>query len=558
MGSKSKMPAARLGDIDTGHPPSPPTPVIIGSTNVLINSRPAARKGDMLAPHHPGIRTISEGSGSVKINGKPAARVSDSINCGGKLIIGAFNVLIGDKPESSRNAKLSVEVEELLIQKSQSSTSKNLTPYQSAQMAASIAVKYRGSDGGVATWHDYYMSNSATNPPKTSAEKKGFQRAEAEKAKIKKEDAALKTQMASAEKNESALNPLSEKMIEAISVLSEGEYATPAMEMLAGQMMTAAGISDKDQSTFKQVVDTAKSFNDKKKTSKSDSQQIDSKRANKKVEPKNFEEAINILQKRREEIAQKGYNPKYSDAELEELAQKGDVGGERFQVRFMATKYLEHRDSKDVPLSGALGLPVKNAKNYKGAKYWATSFDQIEDADSDPKLISEKLGLTYYEDTDYSLIIIDNEKAAPLSGLKSVPATFEKVGEYSSTELPDDFSEEFVDKVMNEEFQAFYNQHYNAAVANEDLIVGNVDVDDFDQYLDSTNLSNKDKKNLKLRMKMHQKIGNNEDYLGNGLTKNNVSSVSNNFGAVETLNFERRETNLKTLSDHDAISIINL
>jgi len=56
MGSKSKQAAARLGDIDTGHPPSPPTPIITGSTNVLTNGRPAARKGDKLVPHHPGDR----------------------------------------------------------------------------------------------------------------------------------------------------------------------------------------------------------------------------------------------------------------------------------------------------------------------------------------------------------------------------------------------------------------------------------------------------------------------------------------------------------------------
>jgi len=98
MGSKSKMPAARLTDVDTGHPPSPPTPVITGSANVLINSLPAARKGDMLVPHHPGIRTISEGSASVKINGMEAARITDSINCGGVLITGSANVLIGDNP----------------------------------------------------------------------------------------------------------------------------------------------------------------------------------------------------------------------------------------------------------------------------------------------------------------------------------------------------------------------------------------------------------------------------------------------------------------------------
>jgi len=98
MGSTSDQPAARLTDLDTGHPPCVPTPVITGSINVLINSLPAARQGDMLAPHHPGIRLISEGSASVLINGQPAARVTDAVDCGGVLIMGSFDVLIGDSP----------------------------------------------------------------------------------------------------------------------------------------------------------------------------------------------------------------------------------------------------------------------------------------------------------------------------------------------------------------------------------------------------------------------------------------------------------------------------
>lgn len=57
-------------------------------------------------------------------------------------------------------------------------------------------------------------------------------------------------------------------------------------------------------------------------------------------------------------------------------------------------------------------------------------------------------------------------------------------------------------------------------------------------------------------MEMHEKVGNNQDYLGNGLTKDLNSSSPNEFGAVETLNFERKEVNLKELQDAGAIQII--
>lgn len=101
--------AARLTDTGGGHECFPPSPVSAGSPDVIINGLPAARVGDTLAPHacscggghgtHP--RTIAEGSSSVLINGKPAARTGDGISCGGVIISGSGNVIIGDTPYKS-------------------------------------------------------------------------------------------------------------------------------------------------------------------------------------------------------------------------------------------------------------------------------------------------------------------------------------------------------------------------------------------------------------------------------------------------------------------------
>ena len=55
---------------------------------------------------------------------------------------------------------------------------------------------------------------------------------------------------------------------------------------------------------------------------------------------------------------------------------------------------------------------------------------------------------------------------------------------------------------------------------------------------------------------MHRAIGNNEDYLGNGLTKNNNPTIDQEYGAVETLNFERNEVNLSQLKEQNAISVM--
>lgn len=89
-----------LGDMGTDHEGFPPTPVIAGSPNVLIDSKPVARIGDPLAPHSkpkhpPHPRAIASGSATVLINGIPAAVTGGSISCGG-VTIGSGSVVIGD------------------------------------------------------------------------------------------------------------------------------------------------------------------------------------------------------------------------------------------------------------------------------------------------------------------------------------------------------------------------------------------------------------------------------------------------------------------------------
>lgn len=42
--------AATVGDIGTDHDGFPPTPIIEGSQDIIIDNKPAARVGDALAP----------------------------------------------------------------------------------------------------------------------------------------------------------------------------------------------------------------------------------------------------------------------------------------------------------------------------------------------------------------------------------------------------------------------------------------------------------------------------------------------------------------------------
>jgi uncharacterized Zn-binding protein involved in type VI secretion len=96
-------PAARLTDfhqcpmVTPVLPPIPHVggPVIgPGALTVLIGKLPAARVGDMLLCVGP-PDSIVKGSATVKIGGKPAARMGDTTAHGGKILLGAFTVIIG-------------------------------------------------------------------------------------------------------------------------------------------------------------------------------------------------------------------------------------------------------------------------------------------------------------------------------------------------------------------------------------------------------------------------------------------------------------------------------
>lgn len=91
-------PAARLGDMDSGHGCYSPRKNVAASDDVFINGRGAHRRGDSWRKHccngcHTG--TTSGGSGSVFINGRNATRIADSVSCGGVIITGSSNVFIG-------------------------------------------------------------------------------------------------------------------------------------------------------------------------------------------------------------------------------------------------------------------------------------------------------------------------------------------------------------------------------------------------------------------------------------------------------------------------------
>src|SRR5690554_1820717 len=119
--------------------------------------------------------------------------------------------------------------------------------------------------------------------------------------------------------------------------------------------------------------------------------------------PTGFEDARARLKHSRERIAEDGrYTPRYTDAQLEQLADEPVT--DSILVRVMEARYVD----RGGPLQGTLGAPLAGTT---GIKYWTTTFAHLEDSDLDPRLITKKMGLDYEPDAQYVVCLIDREKA---------------------------------------------------------------------------------------------------------------------------------------------------
>lgn len=92
-------PAARLNDPQSGHSAFPPSPCNSSSSNVIINGKGVMRVGDTFVKHcatggcH--VPVLAKGSSTVIVNGKQMGRMGDSTACGGVVMIGSSNVIVG-------------------------------------------------------------------------------------------------------------------------------------------------------------------------------------------------------------------------------------------------------------------------------------------------------------------------------------------------------------------------------------------------------------------------------------------------------------------------------
>jgi len=121
-------------------------------------------------------------------------------------------------------------------------------------------------------------------------------------------------------------------------------------------------------------------------------------------------------------------------------------------------------------------------------------------------------------------------------------------------ELPDSYTPDEIAKMMTPEFQETYAKYYQDAL-DSGMMDGDWDTEHALDYFKKNIEDDELFETMKKRLTMQADLGNNQHFLGNGLTKTLLPN-NGNYGAVETFNIERRLVNLEQFGDANNVSDI--
>ncbi|WP_163133180.1 hypothetical protein [Agarivorans sp. Alg241-V36] len=256
----------------------------------------------------------------------------------------------------------------------------------------------------------------------------------------------------------------------------------------------------------------------------------------KRVNPGSFAEAESLLGDSRARIIDNsGYTPKYTQAELLEIAKAGNID-DKYIVRVLETTHAGP--------DGYLG-------KYDGEKikYWSTTFDQLEDRDTDPRLMTAGVGIPYDPEKSYTLVIIDKAKATEKTGSYAMVPNYDNMANFSKTELKKKIPHpELIDDIMTPEFSAKFNKDVTAL--NKIKKDGAWKAAIQNKYFEANDFTDYDKKLFKNRLALYNEAGANEHWLGNGLTKNmNNPNGDTPHGILETFSYDKNPDTFRTMED---------
>ena len=263
--------------------------------------------------------------------------------------------------------------------------------------------------------------------------------------------------------------------------------------------------------------------------------------------PDDFDDAKDRLTQSRTNIMKNACKEvlKYSDTELAALAAKEVAPKDGYLVRLVKAA------PDDMDLERGLVADSKTT--------WSTTFEQIESADTDPRLIASKLGIPYEPGAKYSLMIIKDVAATttdasvptrlfmPTFGnLTGVAEANEKVAKLFATY---DVSDGTLNTVMNSEYsdEFFTLMQEMKEQLGDDIYSGN-QVEEF-LYMTADN-----PKLAMARYIMNNYYGASEYYLGDGTTQYMGEAPAK--GALEYMLYDETGITLQQLKDQNKLSIL--
>ncbi len=257
------------------------------------------------------------------------------------------------------------------------------------------------------------------------------------------------------------------------------------------------------------------------------------------AEATSLEEVKQRLEQARERLIATGeYQPKYSQAELEAL-----VAQDRITSRFVVT--LQKIKAGD--------QPVGYKRDSGRTTTWITTFDQMENGDTDPKLLNDLNGMTWDDKAEWEIIIIDQGEYFKQDGALAFIPTYENTAALGQAEFSEDFSEETLQTVMKPE----YSQQYADDISDYKAKGGHLyDSKQLVPYAEKRFTNDQDYDAFMARHEYTMEIGTNEHFSGDGLTKTKGESgylAKGQHGTLETIIFEKSPETMNELEARGAI-----
>ena len=256
-----------------------------------------------------------------------------------------------------------------------------------------------------------------------------------------------------------------------------------------------------------------------------------------KVLPRSFDEAKKLLADARNSIIANGKapSPKYTQEQLHQIAQEG-FADEKFIVRLVEEPHV-HRNG---PLNGTLGK-----EGPAGVQIWSTSFDQTAHLDTDPKLITEAMGVNYKPDAKYKLAIIDQADAVKYADAETVVPTYGNLTKFVEDKLPGKVENPALTK---EVMAPDYAGEYESLISNMPAAAwANLQIRK--AYLIKAGLGQDGIKKFNTRISIQNNTGANEHFTGNGLTKTTNSTTEQPvYGVVEAFSLHKNPKTFRQMT----------